>query len=194
MSRIFHDKEQNRLIVLSYAGGTKFFNPLAQTLGYTHLNHSKKPKPDYILQVVREPIQRWMSWFDKQFVTDIFRRTKLKHQKFDQWCKLNVTKQFIDDYFQHACYKIHYDGHTAFQCYWPKAFLKDFKCEWKYLQMENINAHFLNQKPYIPKRDKAEYLGLWDIMDHELKEHTLAQARKMYAVDIDWYNNLKYFG
>ena len=38
MSRIFHDKNQNRLIVLSYAGGTKFFTPLANSLGYTTLD------------------------------------------------------------------------------------------------------------------------------------------------------------
>jgi hypothetical protein len=193
MSRIFYDKNQNRLIVLSYAGGTKFFTPLAATLGYTHLESVNNPgKPNYILQVVREPIQRWMSWFDKQYVKDLFQKTRMKNRYFYSWCTKNINKKFIDDYFSTAYYKIHYDGHTAYQCYWPKIYLKRFDTEWKYLQMENINPYFLNQKPYKPKRTKKEYIGLWEAMDNDLKEYTLSKANQIYAQDIEWYHNLDF--
>ena len=193
MSRIFYDKDQNRLIVLSYAGGTKFFTPLANELGYTELHSVNNPgNPNYILQIVREPVQRFMSWFDKQYIAEIFRKKKINNNYFTSWCLKNIDKQFIDDYFSTAHYKIHYDGHTAFQCYWPKIYLKKFECDWKYLQMEDINPYFLNTKPYRPKRNKEEYLGFWDTINPDLKEYTLFKTRELYQTDIDWYNSIKF--
>jgi len=191
MSRIFHDKNQNRLIVLSYAGGTKFFTPLANSLGYTTLDSVNNPsKPDYVLQIAREPIQRFMSWFDKQHVKELFQKHRLKNKHFQSWCQKNIDKEFIDDYFSTAYYKIHYDGHTAFQCHWPKVVLKRFNCEWKYLRMEDINPYFLGQKYYKPKRNKDEYIGFWDTIDRDLKDYTLKRAQELYRADTEWYNNL----
>jgi len=193
MSRIFYDNSENRLIVLSYAGGTKFFNPLATELGYIHLESVNNPgKPAYILQVVREPIQRWMSWFDKQHIKEIFQRSKSSNKTFHKWCHKHINKSFIDNYFETAYYKIHYDGHTAYQCYWPKIYLKRFDTDWKYLRMEDINPYFLGKKIYKPKRDKNEYLGFWDIISPELRDYTLAKAHEIYKEDINWYNNLEF--
>ena len=94
MSRIFYDKDQNRLIVLSYAGGTKFFTPLANELGYTTLHSVNNPgNPNYILQIVREPVQRFMSWFDKQYIAEIFRKKKINNNYFTSWCLKNIDKQ-----------------------------------------------------------------------------------------------------
>lgn len=193
MSRIFYDQKKNRLIVLSYAGGTKFFRPLAASLGYTPLESINNPgHPEYILQVVRDPVQRFMSWFDKQYLKDLFRKTRLKNRHFHSWCQNTVTKEFLDSYFSTAHYTIHYDGHTVFQSYWPKIHLERFNTEWRYLQMEDVNPYFLGQHTYKPKRDKKEYLGFWDTIHWDLKEYALQRTQKIYAVDIEWYNSLKF--
>lgn len=191
MSRIFYNPPNKQIIVLSYAGGTKYFTPLANELGL----HTFKPNvfPTQVLQIVREPIQRWMSWFDKQYLTTIFRETKLSNKQFGQWCGKTVSKEFLDNYFKDAYYKIHYDGHTQFQCQWPRVALKEYlHCNWQYLEMENIDPYFLQSTAYKPKHTKSEYLGVWEAMHFELKEYALYKARELYNADIEWYNNLDF--
>lgn len=191
MSRIFYSPPNNQIIILSYAGGTKYFTPLANELGFE--TFSPTIVPTQVLQIVREPIQRWMSWFDKQYLKNLFRTTGLPNKKFGDWCERTVTRKFLDRYFEDAYYKIHYDGHTQYQCHWPRVVLKDYlHCNWQYLEMENINPYFLQSKPYKPKHDKSEYLGLWKKMHFELKEYALYQARELYNADIEWYNNLDF--
>jgi len=191
MSRIFYNPPSNQIIVLSYAGGTKYFTPLANELGF----HTLKPDviPTQVLQIVREPIQRWMSWFDKQYLTNLFRETRLSNKQFGQWCGKKVSKKFLDNYFKDAYYKIHYDGHTQFQSQWPRVALKEhLHCNWQYLEMENIDPYFLQSTTYKPKRTKSEYLGVWEAMNFELKEYALYKARELYNADIEWYNNLDF--
>ena len=191
MSRIFYSPPNNQVIILSYAGGTKYFTPLANELGFQ--TFKSNIVPTQVLQIVREPIQRWMSWFDKQYLKNLFRTTGLSNKRFGDWCERTVTRKFLDRYFKDAYYKIHYDGHTQYQCHWPRVVLKDYlHCNWQYLEMENINPYFLQSKPYRPKHDKSEYLGLWKKMNFELKEYALYQARELYNADIEWYNNLDF--
>ena len=191
MSRIFYSPPNNQIIILSYAGGTKYFTPLGNELGFQ--TFKSNIVPTQVLQIVREPIQRWMSWFDKQYLKNLFRTTGLSNKRFGDWCERTVTRKFLDRYFKDAYYKIHYDGHTQYQCHWPRVVLKDYlHCNWQYLEMENINPYFLQSKPYRPKHDKSEYLGLWKKMNFELKEYALYQARELYNADIEWYNNLDF--
>ena len=191
MSRIFYNPPNNQIIVLSYAGGTKYFTPLANELGF----HKFDPTvvPTQVLQIVREPIQRWMSWFDKQYLKNLFQKTRLSKKQFRQWCGKTMSKEFIDNYFKDAYYKIHYDGHTQFQGQWPYIALKDYlDCDWQYLEMENIDPYFLQSTAYKPKHNKSEYLGVWKTIDFELKEYALCKARELYTPDIEWYNNLDF--
>ena len=96
MSRIFYSPPNNQIIILSYAGGTKYFTPLANELGFQ--TFKSNIVPTQVLQIVREPIQRWMSWFDKQYLKNLFRTTGLSNKRFGDWCERTVTRKFLDRY------------------------------------------------------------------------------------------------
>jgi hypothetical protein len=196
MSRIYINSDQKKIVILSYAGGTKYFRYLSDsnTIPYTLANGNDLQllhKTYDVLQIVREPISRYMSWFDKQFVKPAFKLTT--GVNFKDWVASKYTVEWFDNYFNEAEYTIHYDGHTNLQSIWPVIqFKKTLKADWNYLKMEDIDRYFLEKDAFTPVRDPKEYIGVWDIIDPNIKDHAVSCIQRMYKPDIEWYNNLTF--
>jgi hypothetical protein len=199
MNRLYLDETNNRFVLLSYAGGTKYFRHLTETKlsGYTPVNgRSLAPiQLTYsVIQIVRDPLARYMSWFDKQYIKPMYRR-HYNNFEFKEWINNLITKEWIDNYFKLARASIHYDGHTNFQSVWPKMHLPALYNDspnWQYLKMEDIRPFFLNEKSFDPFRDPKEYVGVWDLLDSNIKEYFINVIKDTYNYEIQWYNNLEF--
>lgn len=195
-NRVYLNQEKQVFVILSYAGGTKYFRHLTETKlrQYVPVNgHSLSPAQVSfdVIQVVREPVSRYMSWFDKQYIKPLYRKNKTGD--FTGWINSMITKEWVDNWIKTARYLCHYDGHTAFQSMWPKVnmpFL--YRDDWKYLEMENINPYFLGEPKKDLIRDPNEYTGVWEVLDQNVQQHMIDCLKDMYAYEIDWYNNLKF--
>jgi hypothetical protein len=196
MSRIYINSDQKKIVILSYAGGTKYFRHLSEsnTIPYT-LANGNELQPIHkifdVLQIVREPIARYMSWFDKQYVKPRFRSTT--DLDFIEWATNTYTAEWFNNYFNDNEFRIHYDGHTNLQSIWPSTSLKYIsEITWNYLKMEDIDRHFLGKDPIVPVRDPKEYVGVWDVIDPKIKDYAIGRIQQIYKPDIEWYNNLTF--
>lgn len=197
MNRLYLDQKNNRFVLLSYAGGTKYFRHLTETKieNFVPVNgHSLSPiQLTYdVIQIVRDPLTRYMSWFDKQYIKPMY-RYKYSAIDFEEWINSLITKEWIDEYFALAKLTCHYDGHTNFQSVWPKMHLSALYNEnWKYLKMEDIRPYFLGEATFNPFRDPKEYAGVWELLDSNIKDYLIDNIKVMYEHDIQWYNNLNF--
>lgn len=197
MNRLYLDQKNNRFVLLSYAGGTKYFRHLTETKieNFVPVNgHSLSPiQLTYdVIQIVRDPLTRYMSWFDKQYIKPMY-RSKYSAIDFEEWINSLITKEWIDEYFALAKLTCHYDGHTNFQSVWPMMHLSALYNEnWKYLKMEDIRPYFLGQETFNPFRDPKEYAGVWELLNLDIKDYLINNIKVMYEHDIQWYNNLNF--
>jgi hypothetical protein len=58
--------------------------------------------------------------------------------------------------------------------------------------MEDIRPFFLNEKSFDPFRDPKEYVGVWDLLDSNIKEYFINVIKDTYNYEIQWYNNLEF--
>lgn len=194
MSRVYINHKKKKIVILSYAGATKYFRHLSETklksYNPCNANHLTFEHRSYeIIQVVREPVSRYMSWFDKQYIKPKY-RSKVP---FDEWVNNLLTIEWIDNFFEEAQYSLHYDGHTCYQSIWPKIHIKIiYDDSWKFLKMEDINPYFLKEEKFEVFRDPEEYIGVWEVLNKKSKDHLLAKIVKVYTPDIYWYNNLEF--
>jgi len=196
MSKLYIDDTNKKLYIFSYAGGTKFFRKMTEEKLHWIIpydgNNLIPIHNDYeVVQIVRDPVQRYMSWFDKQYVKNHIRREKVTF--VETWMQNRFTKEWFENFLEHQRHGIHYDGHTCYQSLWPRHFLKFISDkEWKYLRMEDINRYFFDSKPYTPRRDPNEYVGVWDTLDQEIVDYVIAELEKIYEGDIKWYKSLDF--
>jgi len=196
MSKLYIDNTNKKLYIFSYAGGTKFFmkmlnEKLHWIVPYNGNNLSPENKDYEIIQVVRKPVQRYKSWFDKQYAKRLVKTQGIVD--VESWIKEVFTKEWFEEFFSYQQYEIHYDGHTCFQSLWPRHFLKFISDKpWLYLRMEDINTHFFGTEPFAPRRDPKEYVGVWDILDQDVIDYVDQELVKIYNADIVWYNSLKF--
>lgn len=194
-NRVYLDQTTNTFIVLSYAGGTKYFRRLTETVlkNYVAVNGQEIPREQQsypVIQVVREPLSRYMSWFDKQYIKPMWKPTDID---FVKWCNKLITKEWIDEFFEQAQYHCHYDGHTNFQSVWPKVSLASiWREDWQYLKMSDINPYFLNQPSIDLFRDPKEYVGVWESLEPKMKDYALTKIKDLYTVELEWYNDLNF--
>lgn len=197
MNRLYLDQKNKRFVLLSYAGGTKYFRHLTETKinnlvpvnGHSLTN---KQLTYDVIQIVRDPLTRYMSWFDKQYIKPVY-RFNYSQLEFSNWINSYISKDWIDNYFSLSKITCHYDGHTNFQSIWPKMHLPSLYNEnWMYLKMEDIRPYFLGEESFNPFRDPKEYAGVWETLDEEIKVYLLDAIKDMYDYDIRWYNNLKF--
>lgn len=194
-NRLYLDQSSKTFIVLSYAGGTKYFRHLTETVlkNYVAVNGQGIPLAQHnytVIQVVREPVSRYMSWFDKQYIKPMWKTSDID---FVKWANKLITKQWIDTFFEQAQYHCHYDGHTNFQSVWPKFSLATiWREDWLYLKMSDINPYFLKQPSIELFRDPTEYVGVWESLEPTVKDYALKKIEDLYATEIDWYNNLNF--
>lgn len=197
MNRLYLDQKNKKFVLLSYAGGTKYFRHLTETKidNFVPVNgHSltNKQLTYDVIQIVRDPLTRYMSWFDKQYIKPMY-RFNYSQLEFSNWINSYISKDWIDNYFALSKITCHYDGHTNFQSIWPKMHLPSLYNEnWMYLKMEDIRPYFLGEESFNPFRDPKEYAGVWEILDEEIKVYLLDAIKDMYDYDLRWYNNLKF--
>ena len=195
-NRLYFDQQNKLFVVLSYAGGTKYFRHLSETklknfVPVNANNLSPAQTNCDVIQIVREPLSRYMSWFDKQYIKPIY--AKNKSIDLHSWVNNTLTQSWADEFFADAKESCHYDGHTAFQSIWPKVNMKAiYRDDWKYLRMEDINPYFLNEQPIEILRDPKEYVGIWDVMAPTTKDYIIDKIKDIYKREIDWYHNLKF--
>lgn len=195
MSRLYLDRDKKLFVVLSYAGGTKYFRQLTQSklknFIEANVNSISPVQQSFdVIQIVREPMSRYMSWFDKQYIKPMYRGSDIK---FRSWVNNLITKTWIDEYVSKAVHSCHYDGHTNFQSVWPKAQLPlKQDVNWKYLKMEDINPYFLSEERFELFRDPAEYVGVWEVLNPTAKNYLLDKIKEIYAVELKWYENLTF--
>lgn len=196
MSKLYIDSTNKKLFIFSYAGGTKFFLKMTQErlhwITPYNGNNLSPAHTDYeVIQIVRQPIQRYKSWFDKQYVKRLVRLEKPKDT--NTWIKNRFTKKWFEEFLKEQKCAIHYDGHTCYQSLWPKFFLKHITDkEWKYLKMEDLNRYFFKTKPFVPKRDPNEYVGIWDILDQDIIDFVDEKLEDIYKDEIVWYKSLNF--
>lgn len=196
MSRLFINELEKTIVVLSYAGGTKYFRHLTETVLKKYKQFNATSLTDYYkdfryIQIVRYPVERYMSWFDKQYIKPLFKESKTE-LTFAVWINQLITKEWIDQFIIEQQHFIHYDGHINFQSLWPKQSLKSvYNDSWEFLRMEDIDAHFLKGTPYISTRNSKEYAGVWELLDQTTKEYFLKNITEIYNYDIKWYNSRK---
>ena len=194
-SRLYLDQERKLFVVLSYAGGTKYFRQLTELslksfVPVDFKGTSPIHKTYEVIQVVREPISRYMSWFDKQHIKPMWKKTDID---FSKWVNRLITKEWADSFFNQAKYSCHYDGHTNFQSIWPKINMASIWNEnWQYLKMEDINPFFLKEPSIEIFRDPREYIGVWETLNPVMKDYVLSKIKDMYDLEIDWYNSLNF--
>jgi len=197
MNRLYLNQKNNRFVLLSYAGGTKYFRHLTETKinDFVPVNgHSISPiQLTYdVIQIVRDPLTRYMSWFDKQHIKPMY-RTNYSTINFEEWINTFITKEWIDEYFALAKLTCHYDGHTNFQSVWPKMHLSALYNEnWKYLRMEDIRPYFLGEESFNPFRDPKEYAGVWELLNSNTKDYLVDTIKDMYEHDLNWYSTLSF--
>lgn len=194
-NRLYLNQDQKLFVVLSYAGGTKYFRHLTETRLNTFVpvdGNSISPRQSSynVVQIVREPMSRFISWFDKQYIKPRWKKTD---QSLDQWINTLITTQWIDEFTERHQYFCHYDGHTNFQSIWPKAYLPSiWREDWQYLKMEDIKPYFLNESKFKIFRDPNEYIGVWDVLDRSKTKYFISKIENIYKPDIDWYNSLNF--
>lgn len=194
-NRLYLDQSKKQFVVLSYAGGTKYFRQLTETRLKTFVpvnGSSVSPAQSKfdVIQVVREPIPRFMSWFDKQYIKPMW---KQKDIDFTRWTNRLMTKTWIDNFFKELTYFCHYDGHINFQSVWPKVNLASlWRDDWSFLKMEDINPYFLNQPKFDLFKDPKEYTGVWEVLNDDIKEYTMSKIEEVYSPELDWYNRLNF--
>jgi hypothetical protein len=194
-NRVYLNQSTNTFVVLSYAGGTKYFHRLTETVLKNYVtvdgkNIEFEHELYSVIQVVREPVSRYMSWFDKQYIKPMWKSTDVD---FVKWSNRLITKQWIDNFFEQARHYCHYDGHTNFQSIWPKFSLAAiWREDWQYLKMSDINPYFLKQPSIDLFRDPKEYVGVWESLEPTVKDYALKKIEDLYATEIEWYNNLNF--
>lgn len=196
-NRLYLNQNKKLFVVLSYAGGTKYFRHITETRlkSFAPVNavNLSPAQLDYdVIQIVREPLSRYMSWFDKQYIKALYRESN-KPADLKTWVEGFFTKDWIDNFFNNAKIACHYDGHTAFQSIWPQVNMKGlYRDDWSYLRMEDINPYFLNQERAEILRDPKEYVGIWDVISEPTKEYTISKIKEIYKYELEWYNSLNF--
>lgn len=194
-NRLYLDQNQKLFVVLSYAGGTKYFRHMTETKlkNFVSVNGNslREIHASYsVIQIVRDPVSRYMSWFDKQYIRP---KRRPGDTNFTFWINRLMTTSWIDQFFETAQKECHYNGHTNFQSVWPKLQLPIiWKDDWQYLKMEDINPYFLNEPKVSIIRDPKEYIGVWEVLEKSKKKYTISKIKELYKSDIDWYNSLNF--
>lgn len=200
MSRLYINDTKKQIIVLSYAGGTKYFRHLTETQLTTYIacdgNTLNTYQQEYdAIQIVRDPVDRYLSWFDKQYIKPLWLSKFSDTSSFDSWAYTYITKSWIDDYFAKAKVDLHYDGHTNFQSCWPKAslgLLYNNKGTWSYLKMEDIDPYFLNTNKFDLAKTPGQYIGISEALNPATYNYLIKNITQAYAYDIEWYANLDF--
>jgi len=173
---IFHNKVKNQYIFATNRSGTSFLNSdIVKKLGwkkkYPISNKLKIDNTTTVVKVVRDPYDRWKSWFD-MFVLDI--------TDIDYWT-LSQSHQWLDEFKK----TFFLDVHTEKQSILLNS-IKTNSNEIIYVRMEDLNI-FLK---ISNQRHTTSYYNRFESLPANVRHFFYYQIKKIYRDDHRWIKSL----
>lgn len=171
----FYNKQKNQYIFATLRCGTNFLNskPVRKLGWKAAKQNAHNLTPDHrasIIKVVRDPVDRWRSWFEN-FALDSD-RDKWTLAYTVHWLK-NFERTFSEDF------------HTAQQHIVYNS-IKSTNCQTVYVRSEDLTLMIgLTDVPYKGNLHKNFYK-----LPQEIQYILLFQVRKIYQDDITWIKTL----
>lgn len=172
----------NQIVVAAPRCGTNFLTNVSIQLPDWLKNFTIEEIPltehMQLVKVVRDPIDRWISWFNcfilnDQLVMDIelpFNTTSIK--KIDQWCEDFKKVYYLDE---HVMFQVELYNHPLLSH--PNT---------RYLDIRNLTNFFQIKEPH-----QKSYRDLFNLLPKLVKNKILANMRDHYREDSLWVNKVK---
>ena len=173
-----HTKKQ--IICCPFVCGTSYLHlHVLRNEDYEHYRGNWDIPEDYtIYKIVRDPIQRWHSWYNKFIIEN-----SIKPEDNTALVYINaaINKKNIKSWFDNFSCAMHYDGHTGLQ---------------KYLHYSDKRFNSLNEK-FIASSHLQNFLGnsnknyIDRIYNYKSRSEIDKYLYNLYQQDIDWIQGIE---
>ena len=174
-----HDK--GIIICCPFVCGTTFLHLYVnKNEDYEHVRGNWHIPENYnVVRVVRDPIQRFHSWYNKFVLA-----SNVWYQgPSNRFIETKIDENNIEDWFAHFSTVMHYDGHTALQKY---SHMSD-----KRFNIENIK--YINSS-YLQKFMGTKPENYVDLVYNTPHRNLIDKyLEDLYKIDINWMKELRIY-
>ena len=172
----------NKKIVICcpFVCGTSFLHlHVLKNEEYEHYRGNWDISEEYTLyKVIRDPVQRWHSWYNKFFLDN---KLPIEENQANTFGLEYINKKNIKVWFDHFKTVMHYDGHTGLQKYIhynDKRFIGQNE---KFILSNQLQVFLGNTKNAY--KDK--------VYDYKLRNEIDKYLYDLYKIDINWIKTLE---
>ena len=179
MLRAINHNEKT-VICCPFVCGTSYLQvQILKNDNYEHYRGNWPIPDDYrIYKVVRNPLQRWHSWYNKFIIKNKFPAGTNEALVF---IDNSINKKNMQGWFDKFKVSMHYDGHTGLQKYLHKADKRFNNNNTSYILSSHLQVFLGTSNKNF--EDKIHDLPLRQRIDKYLQE--------LYLEDIEWINSLE---